>query len=90
MGGLNAVAIMFHQDAVLFGFSAVSMLLVDRPRREGVTDAAAYIVGGSLATAVLAAGVGIFIRGLSSPRELLDGYFWPTWRPASRCTTSAA
>ena len=79
MGGLNAVAIMFHQDAVLFGFSAVAMLLVDRPRREGVTDAAAYIVGGSLATAVLAAGVGIFIRGLSSPRELLDWYFWPTW-----------
>jgi hypothetical protein len=35
---------MFHQDAVLFGFSAVAMLLVDRPRREGVTDAAAYIV----------------------------------------------
>jgi hypothetical protein len=55
------------------------MLLVDRPRREGVTDAAAYIVGGSLATAVLAAGVGVFIRGLSSPRELLDWYFWPTW-----------
>lgn len=79
MGGLNAVAIMFHQDAVLFGFSAVAMLLVDRPRREGVTDAVAYVVGGSVATAGLAAGVGVFIRGLGSPRELFEWYFWPTW-----------
>lgn len=55
------------------------MLLVDRTRREGVTDAVAYIVGGSLATAALAAAVGIFIRGLGSPGELLDWYFWPMW-----------
>ena len=79
MGVLNAAAIMFHQDAVLFGFSAVAMLLVDRPPREGVRDAAAYVVGGSVATAVFAAGVGIFIRGLGSTRELFEWYFWPTW-----------
>ena len=79
MGALNAVAIVFHQDAVLFGFSAVAMLLVDRPWREGVKDAAAYVAGGSVATVVLAAWVGVFIRGLGTPRELFDWYFWPTW-----------
>jgi hypothetical protein len=79
MGVLNAVGIMFHQDAVLFGFAAVAMLLVDRPRREGLRDAAAYVAGGTVATAVLATLIGIFIRGLGSAHELLDWYFWPTW-----------
>jgi hypothetical protein len=79
LGALNAVGIMFHQDAVLFGFSAVVMLLVDRPRREGVADAAAYIAGGSVATMALAVLVGIFVRGLDTARDLLEWYFWPTW-----------
>jgi hypothetical protein len=79
MGALNALAIMFHQDAVLFGFSAVAMLLVDRPWRQGVTDAAAYVAGGSVATTVFAASVGVFVRGLGTARELLDWYLWPTW-----------
>jgi hypothetical protein len=79
MGALNAVGIMFHQDALLFGFAAVAMLLIDRPWREGVGDAAAYVASGSVTTAVLVPVIGFFVRELGSVRQVLQWYFWPTW-----------
>ena len=79
VGFLNALAIIFHQDAVLFGFAVVAMLLVDRPWRPALREVAVYIVAGSVGTAVLAVCVAVFIRGVGSVREFFAWYFWPTW-----------
>ncbi len=79
LGLLNAVAIFFHQDSVLFGFAIVAMLLVGRPWRPGLKEAAAYVAAGGAGTAVLAALVGVLLRGLGSAREVWHWYFWPTW-----------
>jgi hypothetical protein len=75
----NALAIVFHQDAVLFGFAVVAMLVVDRPWRPALKEAAAYVVAGSVGTAALAVWVGVFVRGVGSVREFFQWYFWPTW-----------
>jgi hypothetical protein len=79
LGVLSAVAIVFHQDAVLFGFALVAMLVVGRPWRPAIREAAAYVVAGSVATAVLAVAIGVFIRGVGSVRGFFQWYFWPTW-----------
>lgn len=76
LGLLNALAILLRQENFLFGFTAVAMLLVGRPWRQGVKQALAYGAAGSLATAVLAVGVGVVLRGTSSVQEFVRWYFW--------------
>jgi hypothetical protein len=79
LGLLNALAIFFHQDAVLFGFAIVAMLLVGRPWTSAAKETAAYATAGSVGTAALVGLVGVYLRGLGTVREVWQWYVWPTW-----------
>ena len=72
----NAVAVLLRQENFLFGFTPVAMLVVGRPWRRGLKDGLCYTLAGALGTAVLIWGVGHFILGKSTPRELARWYFW--------------
>jgi hypothetical protein len=76
LGLLNALAVLLHQENVLFGFAAVALLLVGRPWRQGLIDAGVYGVAGSLGTAVLAVLTGVYLRGARSTGDLLKWFFW--------------
>ena len=76
LGLLNAVAVLLRQENFLFGFTPVAMLVAARPWRRGLKDGLWYAVAGALGTAVLIWGVGHFLLGKSTPRELARWYFW--------------
>ena len=82
LGALNALAIMLHQESVLFGFAAVAMLWAGRPWRAGLRDALWYTMAGSAATLALAVAIAVSLRGLTSAEEI--------WRWSSgRCTRTS-
>ena len=69
LGALNALAIMLHQESVLFGFGAVAMLWAGRPWRDGLRDGLWYTLAGSAATLALAVAIAVSLRGLTSADE---------------------
>jgi len=77
LGALNALAIMLHQESVLFGFAAVAMLWAGRPWRDGLRDGLLFTLAGSAATLALAVAIAVSLRGLTSADELWRWFFWP-------------
>ncbi len=70
LGALNALAIMLHQESVLFGFAAVAMLWAGRPWRDGLRDGLWFTLSGSATTLVLAVAIALSLRGLGSADQL--------------------
>jgi len=77
MGLANGVAVALRQENFLFGFAAVSLLMVGRPWRAGVRDAAIYTAAGSVGTLVCSALLALFavLSGTDTFGEYLRYYF---------------
>jgi hypothetical protein len=76
LGSLNALAIMFHQESVLFGFAAIALLVVGRPWRQGLRDGLAYILAGSVATVLFAVTIAVCLRGVASAGDFWRWFLW--------------
>ena len=59
----------------LFGFTAVVVLLVGRPWRQGLIEAGVYGVSGPL-DGLFAILIGVYLRGGRSVGDLLRWFFW--------------
>ncbi len=73
---LNVAAGFFHQEHFLFGLTAVALVMVGRPWREGARDAALYTVAGIVGSAGVLFLVGWFLMGLRSLEAIFRWYFW--------------
>jgi len=76
LGLVNAVAVFFHQEHFIFGLVVVTLLLVGRPWRRGLTESAIYAVAGSAWTFVLIYLVGRVLAGARTVRDVGTWYFW--------------
>ena len=77
LGGLNAVAVFFHQEHFLFGLVVVTLLVTGRQWRRGVRESLAYAVAGSAGTFLLIFVVGRVLTGARTLGDILAWYFWP-------------
>ena len=78
---LNVAAGFFHQEHFLFGLSAVALLMVGRPLREGARDAALYAGAGIAGSAGVLLVMGGGVLGLGSLDAIRRWYFWQLDRP---------
>src|SRR5262249_51106422 len=96
LGFLNAVAVFFHQEHFIFGLAVVTLLLVGRPWRRGLSESLIYAAAGSAGTFLLIYLVGRALVGARTLRDIGAWYFWelgylvhdyapePSWMIAAR------
>lgn len=76
LGFLNAVAVFFHQEHFIFGLAVVTLLLVGRPWRRGLSESLIYAAAGSAGTFLLIYLVGRVLVGARTLRDIGAWYFW--------------
>ena len=76
LGFLNAVAVFFHQEHFIFGLAVVTLLLVGRPWRRGLSESLIYAAAGSVGTFLLIYLVGSELVGARTLRDIGAWYFW--------------
>lgn len=73
---LNVAAGFFHQEHFAFGLTAVALLMVGRPWRQGTRDAALYTGAGIAGSAAVLLVMGGGVLGLKSLDAIRRWYFW--------------
>jgi hypothetical protein len=73
---LNVAAGFFHQEHFAFGLTAVALLVVARPWRQGARDAALYTGSGIAGSAAVLLAMGGGVLGLRSLDAIRRWYFW--------------